>query len=48
MATEWAVSDVSRHIQQAVQDWKVEHLVTFDVRGVSEHVNHVAVHYGVR
>jgi N-acetylglucosaminylphosphatidylinositol deacetylase len=48
MQTDWPAERVSHLVKQAVQEWGISQLISFDEYGVSGHVNHISVHHGIR
>jgi N-acetylglucosaminylphosphatidylinositol deacetylase len=44
----WDTDLVEKTVEEYVQRWKIDAIITFDDRGVSGHINHRAVAAGVR
>ena len=47
MQNKWAAADVAGHVQDCVEAWGINRILTFDERGVSGHPNHIDTCHGV-
>ncbi|GAM24540.1 hypothetical protein SAMD00019534_077150, partial [Acytostelium subglobosum LB1] len=44
----WPQQVVKQHIQSLINEWNIDHILTFDEGGVSGHPNHISVFEAVR
>jgi N-acetylglucosaminylphosphatidylinositol deacetylase len=46
MQNNWDVDYVKKKIEEHVEKWSIEVILTFDKQGVSGHRNHIACYHG--